>query len=355
MAKAKGKAGAGLFSPHIHSPFSVEKVMWDVVIALIPAGIASVYFFGANSLRIIGISVLTGLLTELVMGILAKRGVTIFDGSVMITSLLFAYNLPPAAPWYVVVFGNMFAVAIVKWAFGGLGYNFMNPAIGGRLFVVIAWSGVMSGRWSPTIRSLMDKGMDFWQASQAIVSPEMITSASPLTTLKVEGLAGLYKQGFLDYWDLFIGNVPGCIGETSALAILLGVVYLLLRRVITWEVPVVYVGTVALLSWIFGGIPEGTGWFTGDALFHVLSGGLMLGACFMANDSVTSPLSFSGNIFYAVMLGILTTMIRLFGGYPEGVAFSIALMNIFVPLIDRYFRPSLYGYRRIMVKKSKES
>ncbi len=355
MAKAKGKAGAGLFSPHIHSPFSVEKVMWDVVVALIPAGLAGVYFFVVNALRVIAISLVTGLLTELVMGLLSRRGITIFDGSVVITSLLFAYNLPPAAPWYVVVFGNMFAVAIVKWAFGGLGYNFMNPAIGGRLFVVIAWSGVMSGRWSPTIRSFMDKGMDFWQASQAIVSPEMMTSASALTVLKTDGYAGLYKQGLLDYWNLFIGNVPGCIGETSALAILIGLVYLLVRQVITWEVPVIYVGTVALLSWIFGGLPQGTGWFTGDALFHILSGGLMLGACFMANDSVTSPLSFSGNVFYAIMLGFLTTMIRLFGGYPEGVALSIAVMNIFVPLIDRYFRPSIYGYRRAVVKKAKES
>jgi len=355
MAKAKGKAGAGLFSPHIHSPFSVEKVMWDVVIALIPVGIASVYFFGANALRIMGISVATGLVTELIMGLMMKRGITIFDGSVMITSLLFAYNMPAAAPWYVVVFGNMFAVAIVKWAFGGLGYNFMNPALGGRLFVVVAWSGVMVGRWSPTIRSFMDKGMDFWQASRMIVSPEMLSSASPLTTLKYGGMQALQQQGLLDYWNMFLGNIPGSIGETSALAILIGVVYLLVRRVITWEVPVLYVGTVALLSWIFGGLPHGTGWFTGDPLVHILSGGLMLGACFMANDSVTSPLSFSGNVFYAVMLGILTTLIRLWGGYPEGVALSIALMNIFVPLIDRYFRPSIYGYRRPVQKKPKES
>lgn len=354
MAKAKGKAGAGMFSPHIHSPYSVESVMWDVVIALLPAGVASVYFFGANSLRIIGLSLLTGLLTELVMGLLVKRQVTIFDGSVVITSLLFAYNLPPAAPWYVVVFGNMFAVAIVKWAFGGLGQNFMNPAIGGRLFVVIAWSQVMAGRWSFPIRSLMEKGMDFWTASKAIVSPEMITSASPLSTLKIDGFAGLYKQGFLDYWDLFIGNIPGSIGETSALAILLGFLYLLVKKVITWEVPVIYIATVGVLSWVFGGLSYGTGWFSGDPLFHILSGGLMLGACFMANDSVTSPLSFSGNVFYAVMLGILTTFIRLFGGYPEGVALSIALMNIFVPLIDRYFRPSIYGYRRVVVKKAQE-
>jgi electron transport complex protein RnfD len=350
MAKAKGKAGAGLFSPHIHSPLSVEKVMWDVVIALIPAGIASVYFFGANSLRIIGISLVTALLTELVMGLMTKRGITIFDGSVVITALLYAYNLPPSAPWFVVVFGVIFAVAFVKWAFGGLGYNFMNPAIGGRLFVMIAWSGFVTGHWSPTIRSLVNQGVDFWQASRMIVSPEMITSATPLSVLKVDGIASASTQGFTNYWNLFIGNVPGCIGETSALAILIGVVYLLIRKVITWEVPVIYIGTVALLSWILGGLPAGAGFFAGDPLFHILSGGLMLGACFMANDSVTSPLSFSGNVFYAVMLGILTTLIRLFGGYPEGVALSIGLMNVFVPLIDRYFRPTIYGYRRSRVK-----
>lgn len=349
MAKASGKAGSVVFSPQIQSHASIEKIMWDVVIALIPAGLASVYFFGLNAVFIITVSLITGLFTELIMNLLTGRSITILDGSVVITSLLFAYNLPPICPWYITVTGCFFAVAIVKWAFGGLGYNFMNPALGGRIFVTAAWPGVMTGHWSPVIQNLFSRGISLRglaEASLKIISPDAISSASPLSALKMGGWDSVRQAGFDNYWNLFIGNRPGCIGETSSLALLIGFSYLLIKRIVLPTVPVIYIGTTALLAWIFGGLPLGSGYFTGNALYHILSGGLILGACFMATDYVTSPLTFSGNVIYAFFLGVLTIIIRLWGGYPEGVCYAIVLMNIFVPLIDKFTKERIYGYRK---------
>jgi len=351
MAKATGKASVVIFSPHIHSFNSIEKVMWDVVIALIPAGIASVYFFGTNALRIIIISVLTAVITELFMNLLTKSRITIMDGSAVITGLLFAYNLPPAVPWYLVVAGSSFAIAIVKWAFGGLGYNFMNPAIGGRIFVLAAWTTFMVGNWSPTIRGFLNSGLDFGNASLKIVSPDVISTASPLNSLKAGGWNMVHSFNFDNYWNLFIGNIPGCIGETSKLALLVGFVYLLIKKVVTPIIPLIYIATVALLAWIFGGLPLGSGIFTGNPLYHILSGGLILGACFMATDYVTSPIGLKGKIVFAVSLGVLTMIIRLWGGYPEGVSYAIAFMNIFVPLIDRYVKERIYGHGNKKLQK----
>jgi len=379
MAKAKGKAATVIYSPHIKGTFSVEMIMWNVVLALLPAGVAGVCYFGYHALRVIIISVITALITEFIMNKLLKSEITIFDGSAFITGLLFAYNLPPMAPWYVVVVGSAFSIAIVKWAFGGLGQNFMNPALGGRIFIMAAWSNIMIGKWSPTITqyinshpillsninteiitnsigknfsivtnyltNIVTNHYSFIQASAEIVKNDALSGATPLNILKTGGMNAVSQFNSFNYWNLFIGNVPGCIGETSALAILLGCIYLVVRKIIIPDIPFVYIGTVALLTWIFGGIPHGTGFFTGDPLYHILSGGLFLGACFMANDMVTSPLTIKGNIIYAIGCGILTTIIRLWGGYPEGVSYAIVLMNIFVPLIDRYTKGKIYGYK----------
>lgn len=346
MAKAAGKAGSVINSPHIHAPVSVNGIMWIVVLALLPAAFASVYFFGLNSVRIITISLATALVTELLMNLIMKRPVSVHDGSAVITGLLFAFNLPPAAPWYLVVAGSFFSIAIVKWAFGGLGYNFMNPALGGRIFVLAAWSGIMIGQWSPTIRGFTAQGMSLAEASSKIVGLDAITTATPLNTLKTGGWDAVQGAGFNNYWELFIGNRPGCIGETSSLAILIGALFLLLFRVISWQIPVIYIGTVALLTWIFGGTTQGMDLFTGDPLYQVLSGGLMLGAFFMATDPVTSPISVRGKVVFAVFLGVLTVVIRLWGGYPEGVSYAIVFMNIFVPLIDRFTKERIYGYTK---------
>jgi electron transport complex protein RnfD len=343
MPRVSGKASTVLFSPHIHDRFSLHFAMWNVVLALLPAGIAGVYFFGINALKIIIISVVTALLTELLMNLLTKSQITILDGSAIITGLLFAYNLPPSAPWYLVVAGSFFAIAFVKWAFGGLGYNFMNPALGGRIFVLAAWSGIMVGHWSKTVPDLMKSGLSYLEASKAVILPDAITTASPLTLLKTTGLEAASS---FNYWQLFWGNIPGCIGETSKLAILIGAIYLLVLKIINWEIPVIYISTVFILSWLFGGLPFGKGLFAGDPFYHILSGGLFLGAFFMATDYVTSPITFRGRVLFAVMLGILTVIIRLWGGYPEGVSYAIVIMNIFVPLIDRYITNPIYGKAR---------
>ncbi len=340
MPRVSGKVSTVIFSPHIHDKFSLQFAMWNVVIALIPAGLCGIIFFGYAALKIIVLSVITALITELVMNLMLKRNITILDGSALITGLLFAYNLPPSSPWYVVVIGSFFSIAFVKWAFGGLGYNFMNPALGGRIFVMAAWSNIMVNHWSYPVSNFMKEGLSFLEASNKIISPDAITSASPLSAVKA-GMANSFS-----YLDMFLGNIPGCIGETSKIALLIGGIYLIIIRVIQWEIPIIYIGTVALLSWIFGGIPFGSGLFTGNALFHILSGGLFLGAFFMATDYVTSPISFKGRVLFAVMLGVLTVIIRLFGGYPEGVSYAIVIMNIFVPLIDRYLKGRVYGYRK---------
>lgn len=403
MAKvAKGKAASVAMSPHVHAPQSLHRIMWDVVIALMPATFASIYFFGYNSLRIIGLSVGTALVTEALMCLVTKRRMTVLDGSAVITGLLFAFNLPPNSPWFLVVVGSAFAIAIVKWAFGGLGYNIMNPALGGRIFVLAAWGTYMINNWSPTIRSFVAKGDSMAAASTKIL--DAVSSASPLNVLKMAYKAGgegavqsatnaanavssasvhatnmmtsasnwvtnavtnvsqavhaaassaapVTHYGYT-YWNMFAGNIPGCIGETSALALLIGFVYLLVRKVITPTIPVIYIGTVALLAWMFGGLPLHAGWFAGDPLYHILGGGLFLGAIFMATDYVTSPISLKGQVLYAVALGLLTVIIRLWGGYPEGVSYSIVVMNLFVPIIDRYMKPKIYGKSRAKAKEA---
>ncbi len=297
-----------------------------------------------NAINIMAISLITGVLTELLMNLFTRSGITILNGSAVITSLLFAYNMPPSCPWYVVAAGSAFSIAIVKWAFGGLGYNFMNPALGGRIFVLAAWTNVMVGNWSPTIRGIVNPWFNFATASQKIL--DAVSTASPLNTLKTGGWQAVHSMKFDNYWNLFIGDIPGCIGETSKLAILIGLIYLVVRGVIVPVIPVIYIGTAALLAWVFGGLPLGTGLFTGNALYHILSGGLFLGACFMATDYVTSPIGLKGKIIFAVCLGVLTVIIRLWGGYPEGVSYAIVFMNIFVPLIDRYVKDRIYGYSK---------
>ncbi len=351
MAKAEGKAGSPFFSPHIHSRFSIESMMWDTVIALLPAGAAAIIFFGMNSVRIILISLLTGILTELLMNILSKRGFTAFDGSAVITSLLFAYCLPPGIPWFVVIAGCFFAIAIVKWAFGGLGKNFMNPALGGRIFVAAVWPVLFIGKWSPSMLDLIVKGISFKEASRIIIGPDAVSSASPLSLLKTGGWESVHNMNIDNYFNLFIGNRPGCIGETSVIALLIGFIYLLFRKVINPVIPVTYTAVTVLLVWVFGGLPYRTGFFTGNALFHIITGGFILGSLFMASDPVTTPISLYGKIIFGIFLGILTVAIRLWSIFPDGVCYAIIIMNIFVPVIDKFTREKIYGYgKRASIK-----
>ncbi len=303
-------------SPHVRSALTTRRIMIDVIIALLPATACGVYFFGFNALITVLVSVAAAIGTEALIQFLMKKKVTISDGSAAVTGLLLALTLPPLAPgdFYIPLFGSVFAIAIAKQCFGGLGYNFINPALAARAFLVVSWPTALT-TWAMPISA--------------------ISSATPLAALKYGGEGVVLSP----YIDMFLGNVGGSIGETSALALLIGAVYLLSRNVINWRIPVVYIGVVALFTWVAS--PGGL--FTGDALYHVLAGGLMLGAIYMATDYTTSPMTNTGRVIFAAGCGILTGVIRLWGGYPEGVCYAILIMNLAVPLLDRKFRPRVFG------------
>lgn len=291
-------------APHIRSNDSIQDIMRDVIIALLPATIAGVYFFKLRALLVICVSILTCVLSEWAWQKFTGRRVTISDLSAVVTGLLLAFNMPSTVPLWIPVVGGVFAIIFVKQFFGGLGQNFMNPALAARAFLVASWAGTMS-----------------------TFTVDGVASATPLTLLK-SGSATV--PGLL---DTFIGNIGGCIGETSALAILIGAAYLLYRKVITLRIPLAYIGTVALLTAILGR----------NGFYEIFAGGLMLGAFFMANDYSSSPITPVGQIIMGVGCGILTTLIRLYGGYPEGVSYSILIMNLFVPFIDKYTAPKVFG------------
>ena len=293
-------------SPHIRADHSSSSIMRDVVIALLPALIAGVVRFGIYAAVLTAICVGTCVVTEAIIQKLMKKEITINDYSAVVTGTLLAFNLPISAPWWLAVIGSAFAIAIVKQCFGGIGQNFMNPALAARAMLVASWPARMT--------------------SSAFA--DATTSATPLQLVKsgvTEGLPG--------YMDLLVGNVAGCIGEVSALALLIGGLYLLYKKVITWHIPVVFMGTVVVLTFIFGENP----------IYHLLSGGLFLGAFFMATDYASCPVTRKAQIIYAFGCGLLTTVIRLWGGYPEGVSYAILLMNVCAPLIERFTIPKIYG------------
>ncbi len=299
-------------SPHVRASETTSRIMRDVIIALLPATAFGVYIFGLNVLMVVLVSVVFAMLTEAVIQLLMHKKVTVSDGSAAVTGLLLALNLPPSVPFWIPMLGSVFAIAIVKQAFGGIGHNFINPALAARAFLLASW---------PTL-------MTTW----TIPGADAVSAATPLGALKM-------GEALSSYQNMFIGNIGGCIGETSAIALIVGGLYLIARRVIDPRIPVVYIGTVALFTWIAG--PQGL--FTGDALYHILGGGLMLGALFMATDYTTSPMSGTGKIVFAAGCGVLTSVIRLWGGYPEGVSYSIMIMNLVVPLIDKAFVPKRFG------------
>ncbi|MDI3522181.1 MAG: H+/Na+-translocating ferredoxin:NAD+ oxidoreductase subunit [Bacillota bacterium] len=305
-------------SPHIRAEETVDKLMWQVLVALLPAAVVSVYFFGFRSLVLMAVGVASAVLTEALVQKALGKEVTVADGSAAVTGLLLAFNVPADAPWWLVAIGAAFAIAVVKQTFGGLGANFVNPALAARAFMLAAWPQHMTGKFPVPLDS--------------------VTAATPLAILK-----GTAAGTLPSHLDLFIGNVGGVLGETSALALLVGGVYLIWQKVIDWRTPVSFIGTVALLTWVFGG--KG-GLLTGDPLYHVLAGGLILGAFFMATDYVTSPITPKGRLIFGIGCGFITVLIRLWGGYPEGVSYSILLMNLVVPFIDRWAVPRVYGVSR---------
>jgi len=331
-------------TPHIRDKTNIPIIMYSVVAALIPALIGAVYFFGLNALWIILLCVVTSIATEGIIQKLSGKSLTILDGSAIVTGILLAFNLPAGVSWWIPVVGSIFAISVGKMSFGGLGNNPMNPALLGRVFLLISWPVQMTTKWT-------------YPRGVLVVDAE--TVATPLAILK-ESIAVLKSYVILpvnninevnsamsriadiqaSYVDLFIGRVSGCIGETSVILLLLGALFLLYKRYIGWRIPFSFVGTVAFLTWMFGGYD---GLFSGLWLFHVLSGGLILGAFFMATDMVTSPITPRGQLVFGIGCGVLTSIIRIYGGYPEGVSFAILLMNLTVPIIDRFTRPKIFG------------
>jgi len=314
-------------SPHIHSGETTDQVMRLVIYALLPACLVSVYVFGLSALLVLLLCTLGCLGAEALSCKLRKQPLTLFDGSAALTGILLALNLPPSSPWWLALFGAAVAILIGKQVYGGLGYNPFNPALVARVVLLISFPVQMTSWTAP---APLGSGLD------------AVTSATPLgevkTAVMLTGkLPELAHSGFVDY---FTGNMGGCLGEVSALALLLGGLFLLYRKIITWQIPVSFLGTVLIIGGVF--------WLVDPAkypspLFHLLTGGLLLGAFFMATDMVTSPITAKGMLVFGFGCGLLTILIRLFGGYPEGVSFAILLMNACTPLIDRYLRPKLYG------------
>jgi electron transport complex protein RnfD len=335
-------------SPHVRDGINIKSVMYAVVISLVPAAAGAVYFFGMRALTIMVLACVSAVLTEAICQKATKRKITVGDGSALVTGILLSFNVPPGVPYWMPVVGSVFAIAIAKIPFGGLGYNPLNPALAARAFLLASWPVSMTAAWvAPSRGSLSGINAITTATPLAVFRDARATLLDPGSTLEHIGQANAYLGELYSgssLRNLFLGNVGGCVGETSVLLLLVGAAYLLLRRIICWRIPLSFIGTVALMTWILGG----KGAFQGYPLFHMLSGGLMLGAFFMATDMVTSPVTARGKLFFGVGCGVLTSIIRILGGYPEGVSYSILIMNITVPLIDRYTRPRKLGE----VKKS---
>ncbi len=302
-------------SPHLRSPVTVRRIMTDVLIALLPAVAAALYFFGGQALAIILATLAGAMGAEALAARIRHQPIPLRDGSAAVTGVLLALCLPPTAPLWLAFLGGAFAIGIGKAVFGGLGMNVFNPALVGRAFLVASFPVLMtSWRWPAGAGAWMQQGFD------------AVATATPLDLLALEGVQ-------TPYVELLLGRVGGSLGETSALALLIGAVYLLVREIIDWRIPVSYIATVAMLAAIMGT----------DPTFHVLAGGLILGAFFMATDYVSGPVTKRGKLLFGVGCGLLTMLIRQFGGYPEGVTYAILFMNAAVPLIERFTKPRLFG------------
>lgn len=301
-------------SPHIRVENTIQKVMLDVIIALLPATIGALYYFRMNGAKVILLAVLTAVIAEAAFQKVTKKPVTINDLSAVVTGLLLAFNLPASAPWWIPVLGSLIAILVVKQFFGGLGHNFMNPALAARIMLMVSYTGRMTAWVKP--------------------GADAVSGATPLSYVKgVTEVPGNAPK----LMDMLIGNIAGSLGETSAILLIIGGIYLVYRGVISVQVPAIYIGTVAVFTLIFGQFDV---YFM---MYHLLAGGLMLGAIYMATDYASAPITPRGRMIFALGCGILTSVFRLYGGYPEGVGFSILLMNIAAPLIEKYTSPRVFG------------
>lgn len=312
-------------SPHIHTKDSVERRMWNVVIAMIPALVMAIITFGFSALWVVLISVGACLLTEfLIARYLFHRSFTLLNGSALITGILLGFNLPSILPWWMIIIGGIVAIGIGKMSFGGLGCNIWNPALVGRVFLLLSFPAAMT-TWPTGIDSPYHQSF-----SGASVQTSDASSGATILSYLNKGNVDISNYDLL---DMAIGHMNGSLGEIGGFAILLGLLYLLITRTVTWHIPVSVLASAAFFSWVFGGNP----------ILDLFAGGLLLGAVFMATDYVTSPMTRSGQLLFGFMIGFITIIIRRFSAYPEGVSFAILLMNSFVPLINRYCRPSVFG------------
>jgi electron transport complex protein RnfD len=291
--------------------------MWMVILSLIPAGLSGIWIFGKPALWTILLAITSALITEAGIQFLTKRKISVLDGSAFLTGLLLAYNLGSNVPFWIPIIGSFVAIAIGKMVFGGLGQNIFNPALVGRVFLMASWPKYMTTFVQP-------------------LNYDSVTCATPLALLK-EGKVIEH----INYFNIFLGNHSGCIGEVSILALILGAAFLLLRGYISWHIPVSFIAATGVFVYLFAG----KSLFTGDWIFHILSGGLILGAFFMATDYVTSPLTRKGHIIFGIGCGLFTAVIRIWGGYPEGVSYAILMMNAAAPLIDRFTKNRIYGVK----------
>ena len=313
-------------SPHVRTNKDTSYIMKQVVIALLPATLAALFFFRLSALNVIFFCVTGSVGAEFVCQKTSKQESTIGDFSAVVTGLLLAFNVPASLPWWMCLLGAAFAIIVVKMVFGGIGNNFVNPALAARAFLLASFPVAMT-LWTRT-------GVN-WVSSGNI---DAYTTATPLSFLKAgsNGVSSLADSG-ISISNMLIGNIGGCIGETSAVLIILGGLYLMYKGIINYVIPTFYICTVAILMFILGGFN-----FT-FVIYELLAGGLMLGAFFMLTDYTTSPMTKKGQIIYAVLAGLITTVIRLYGGYPEGVSYSILFVNIMTPLIDKYTKTKVFG------------
>lgn len=322
-------------APHTRSPITTRSIMQDVIIALIPAGLFGVYNFGIHALMVIAVTVLACVLTEYLFCRFMKKPNSAADCSAVVTGILLAYNVPSDFPLWMSALGGIFAILVVKMLFGGLGQNFMNPALAARAFLLISFPVRMT---SFAVEKIASPGMADYIQNGAIAI-DGVTGATPLAALKAGESVDLLK--------MFIGNIGGTIGETSTIAILIGAAYLVVKKVISLRIPLTYIVTVAVFALIFGG----RGFDITYMMGHILGGGLLLGAFFMATDYVTSPVTPKGQIVFGICLGLLTGLFRIFGGTAEGVSYAIIFCNLLVPIIDKATRRKSFGKERVLSEK----
>ena len=301
---------------------STRRLMGDVVIALIPTALAAIWFFGAPALALMLVSVVFAVLSELVYEKITHQKTTIDDLSAVVTGLLLAFNLPANAPWWMAAIGSIIAIVLVKQMFGGIGQNFINPALAARTILMLSWAGLIAATALPAGGQLF---------GLTTVPVDAVASATPLVSSSYS------------LWQLFIGDVPGMLGETCKLTLILGGVYLIVRKVIDWRIPVFFIATAFILFWIQTGVIYSVESGTDNALYQILSGGLLLGAFFMATDYATSPVTNVGRVIMGVGCGLFLFVIRAYASYPEGCSFAILLMNVATPLIDKYTMPKAFG------------